>query len=155
MQTRTVLSAVIASCLLGTTVRAEKADMSPAQLLKTSTHVVVSEVRAIYSRKQTVGEWEYTNYVAEIRVDKIEKGGGLKEGDLAYVRYWTRLWTGKGLAPASTSGHRGLPSPGEVVRLYLSRNAYDGFTRDNSDGGYNVVGANGFEGIESDSQETR
>jgi hypothetical protein len=47
--------------------------------------------------------------------------------------------------PPSTSGHRGLPEEGDRVRVYLARNAYDGFTDQNEDGGYNVIGANGFE----------
>jgi hypothetical protein len=29
--------------------------------------------------------------------------------------------------------------------VYLARNAYDGYTFDNKDGGFNVIGANGFE----------
>jgi hypothetical protein len=29
--------------------------------------------------------------------------------------------------------------------VYLARNAHDGFDPDNKDGGFNVIGANGFE----------
>jgi hypothetical protein len=31
------------------------------------------------------------------------------------------------------------------VRIYLARNAYDGYTYENKDGGFNVLGVNGFE----------
>ena len=31
------------------------------------------------------------------------------------------------------------------VLANLARNAYDGFTQDNTDGGFNVIGPNGFE----------
>jgi len=34
------------------------------------------------------------------------------------------------------------------VLIYLAKNAYDGFTRDNHDGGFNVIGANGFCAVE-------
>jgi hypothetical protein len=47
--------------------------------------------------------------------------------------------------PPGTNGHRGCPSEGATLRIYLARNAYDGFSDDNKDGGFNVIGANGFE----------
>jgi hypothetical protein len=37
-----------------------------------------------------------------------------------------------------------LPQPKERFRIYLARNAYNGFGHTN-DGGYDVIGANGFE----------
>ena len=47
--------------------------------------------------------------------------------------------------PPSSPGHMGTPVEGDTVRVYLARNAYDGFTMDNTDGGFNVIGGNGFE----------
>ena len=76
-----------------------------------------------------------------------EKGEGPAKGGLVYARYWTREWTGKGPMPPGTSGHKGCPSEGKTLRIYLARNAYDGFSDGNKDGGYNVIGANGFEAI--------
>ena len=84
-------------------------------------------------------------HCAEIRISKVEKGKDVTAGGLAYVRYWTRQWTGPGDMPPSTNGHRGLPKAGEILRIYLARNAYDGFSNENNDGGFNVIGANGFE----------
>ena len=139
------LFAVIASVALATPLRAEKINMSPEQLRETSTHVITGQVTTVYDRIETTGDWKYTKYVAEIRVEECEKGDGIKKGDLVYARYWRRAWIGKGPVPTSTSGHRGLPSDGEPIRVYLSRNGYDGFSLDNKDGGYNVIGANGFE----------
>jgi hypothetical protein len=124
---------------------AEKVDLSPEQLRKTATHVVVGEVVAVFERTDTDGSWKRTRHVAEVRVTECEKGEGLKAGDLVYVRYWRRAWKGWGAPPPSTSGHRGLPAEGERLRVYLARNAYDGFGEDNRDGGFNVIGANGFE----------
>lgn len=112
---------------------------------KKATHVIVGKVVGVFERSETVGDWKYTRYVAEIRVDESEKGDGVDKGSLVYARYWRRRWIGQGRVPLSTSGHRGLPGEGETPRIYLARNAYDGFSRDNMDGGFNVIGANGFE----------
>jgi len=133
--------------------KAEKIDLSPAQLLKTATHVIDGQVLAVYERTETHGDWRYTKCLAEVRVDTCDKGEGLKKGDLIYVRYWQREWIGKGDVPPSTIGHRGLPKDHETMRIYLARNAYDGFSNDNNDGGFNVIGANGFEKLKPDSKK--
>ena len=122
---------------------AEKVDMPPAGLKKTATHIVVGKVQAVYSRQVREGKWQYTRYVAEVKVKTVEKGEGI--GGLVYARYWRREWRGGSTTPPSTAGHRGLPKEGETLRIYMAKNAYDGFTKDNNDGGFNVIGANGFE----------
>ena len=147
------LFAVVTSFVLASPLRAEKVSMSPEELLKTATHVITGQVTAIYQRTETAGDWKYTKYVAEIRIDKCEKGEGVKKGDLVYARYWQRAWIGKGQLPPSTTGHRGLPSDGESIRVYLARNAYDGFSFDNKDGGFNVIGANGIEKLKPGSSK--
>jgi hypothetical protein len=124
---------------------AEKANMTPQMLRETATHVVVGEVRSIYARKSSEGDWRYVRYVAEVRVQTVEKGTGMEPGGLVYARYWTREWARGNTMPTDTAGHRGLPSEGQVRRIYLARNAYDGFGTENKDGGFNVIGANGFE----------
>jgi hypothetical protein len=147
------LFAVVTSAALVTPLRAEKVNMSPEELRKTATHVITGQVTAVYERTETTGDWKYTKYVAEIRVEECEKGDGVKKGDLVYARYWRRSWVGKGRVPPSTAGHRGLPSDGESLRVYLARNAYDGFSFDNKDGGFNVIGANGFEKLKPGSKK--
>ncbi len=144
MYCRRFLLAMFTSLTLANFTWAEKAPLTPAQLGKTATHVITGHVTDIYDRTETVGNWKYTRYVAEIRVVGCEKGKGVQKGDLVYARYWRRSWIGAGRVPPSTAGHRGLPSDGDTLRVYLARNAYDGFTRDNKDGGFNVIGANGF-----------
>lgn len=124
---------------------AEKPDMSPQALRDGSTHIVVGEVKAVYSRKTSEGDWRYTRHVAEVKVQKVEKGAGVDVGSVVYVRYWLRIWASARPMPPSTGGHRDLPVEGQVLRIYLAKNAYDGFTDDNKDGGFNVIGANGFE----------
>jgi hypothetical protein len=128
-------------------VRAEKVDLPPAGLRKVSTHIVVGKVLGIYERQRRAGKWMVTHYLAEVKVSAVEKGDA-KAGELVYVRYWHRRWLARNAPPPSTNGHRGLPKEGETLRIYLARNAYDGFTHDNKDGGFNVIGANGFERID-------
>ena len=125
-------------------IRAEKVDMSAEDLRKTATHIVTGQVVAIYERTESDGDWKYTRYVAEVRVTECEKGDGVKKGDLVYIRYWRRGWQGKPNPPPDTAGHRDLPGDGATIRAYLARNAYDGFG-ETKDGGFNVIGANGFE----------
>jgi hypothetical protein len=140
------------AALLAGALRAEKVDLSPEELRQTATHVVVGKVKAIYERTESSSLWRTTFYVAELEVANGEKGEGIKPGDLIYVRYWHRRWIGKGPPEPNTSGHRGLPTANETLRVYLARKAYDGFTRDNQDGGFNVIGANGFEPLKNTSK---
>ncbi len=145
---RAIFISMIAFFMPAGATLAEKANMAASDLSKTATHLIVGKVAAVYERTETTGDWKYTKYVAEIRVSNCEKGEGLKKGDLVYARYWNRAWQGRGPMPPSTSGHRGLPAAGDTVRVYLARNAYDGFDHDNKDGGFNVIGANGFEKLQ-------
>lgn len=138
-------AALLAAALLP--LAAEKVDLPPGKLRETATHVVQGQVKATYTRKVEDGRWRTTHHVAEVAIAEVEKGDGLAKGGLVYARYWTREWIGAGSVPPSTNGHRGCPSEGQTLRIYLARNAYDGFTDKNHDGGYNVIGANGFEAL--------
>ena len=142
------LLTVAVVCTLARPVRAEKVDMSAEELRKTATHIVTGQVVAIYQRTESDGDWKYTKYVAEVRVAECEKGDGLKKGDLVYIRYWRRGWQGKDDPKPDTTGHRDLPGDGATIRAYLARNAYDGFG-ETKDGGFNVIGANGFEKVKA------
>lgn len=123
---------------------AEKVDMSPDELRETATHVVKGQVVAIYERKFNTDDWAYTQFLAEVKVAEPEKGKDLKQDELVYIRYWHRDWIANRDPEPNTNGHRGLPAEGDLIRVYLSRNAYDGFGT-TKDGGFNVIGANGFE----------
>lgn len=131
---------------------AEKVDMSPEELRETATHIVVGKAEQIFARTEKAGNYEYTRYVAEVRIAKVEKGDGLKPGELMYVRYWRKRWLGPGNPLPDTSGHRGEPGAGQTLRIYAAKNAYDGFGT-TKDGGYNVIGANGFEALKSGTQK--
>jgi hypothetical protein len=125
-------------------VHAEKVDLPLKRLRETATHIIVGTVVQVYERKESDKEWDTTHYLAEIRTKDVEKGDGIKKGDLLYVRYWRRAPVAGRPPQFTTAGHRGLPNRDESLRIYMARNAYDGFGT-TSDGGFNVIGANGFE----------
>ena len=140
-------SLVLVSLLVLPSAKGAKANSSKKQLEQVATHIVVRKVQAIYSRTEREGRYEYDRKVAEVKVDKVEKGK--VDGALVYVRYWSREWKGIGLPPPGGGSYWPQPKKGQVCRFYLARNAYDGWSKDeNQDGGYNVVYVNGVQPIE-------
>lgn len=144
--------AALAFAAVACAARAEKVPLSPEELRNTATHIVVGKAEQIFSRTEKAGSYEYTRYVAEVRINKVEKGDGLKPGELMYVRYWHKRWLGPSNPPPDTAGHRGEPTAGRTLRIYAAKNAYDGFGT-TKDGGFNVTGANGFEALITDTQK--
>ena len=143
-----MLPAVLASLGICATANAEKALMSSAETEAIATHMIVGKVNAIYSRLDRKGNYEYTRHVAEVKVDEVEKGKGVGRNDLVYVRYFSIKWIGKGQMPPGPGSHWPQPKRNETLRFFLAKNAYDGFTRANNDGGYNVIYVNGCERLE-------
>ncbi len=129
---------------------ASKAPFSKEQLEEIATHVVMGKVQAIYSYKEREGipvlsGYEYDRKVAEVKIEKIEKGK-ISES-LIYVRYWHRMWKGLGLPPPGGQSYENQPKKGQFCRFYLAKNAYDGWSKGSQDGGYNVVYVNGIQPI--------
>lgn len=129
-----------------------KAPSSKLELETIATHIVVGKVQAVYSYKeqeriQLVSGYEYDHKVAEVKIEKMEKGK-ISES-LVYVRYWSRTWKGEGLPPPGGQSYENRPKKDQTCRFYLARNAYDGWSREgNRDGGYNVVYVNGIQPID-------
>ncbi|MDJ0521635.1 MAG: hypothetical protein QNJ90_06110 [Planctomycetota bacterium] len=140
-----VVSGLIATLLLALTPAvAEKPLSSPAQLREQATHIVLGTVERVHPRVRRHGDWEHVEYLAEVTVAAVEKGEDLPLDRPLYVRYWTKAWKGKGAPTATGSGgHAPLPKEGTAARLYLARNAYDGFGTERHDGGYHILGVNG------------
>jgi hypothetical protein len=86
-----------------------------------STHIVVGKLRMVYRSLEMRGDFQYVHGIAEIAVDKVEKGAGPKAGEVAYVRFWNEIWTGKGPVPPHSEGHH-VPRQGAVVRVFVKRN---------------------------------
>jgi hypothetical protein len=153
MKNRNSGSIVVLLCLLTFSFGwGAKAPSSKDQLEKIATHVVVGKVQAIYSYKEREGipvlsGYEYDRKVAEVKIDKVEKGK--MSESLIYVRYWSRKWKGLGLPPPGGQSYENQPKKGQACRFYLAKNAYDGWSKDgNQDGGYNVVYVNGVQPLE-------
>ena len=148
MKTKLLAGLAILVGVVLASVRAEKVAMTAAEMKTMATHIVTGTVQGTYQNTTVSGDYKRTHYVAEVRIKEIEKGDGLKREGLVYVRYWQQEWVGKGDPPPNTNGHRGVPAQGETLRIYLAQNAYDGFGT-SKDGGYNVLGADGFEKLKS------
>jgi hypothetical protein len=74
----------------------------------------------------------------------VEKGAGLKAGDVVQVRYLSRAWRGSGPQLPGDLGHSPRPKQDDSVRVYLVNQGYNGggYT---TDGRYDVYYNNGFE----------
>lgn len=139
---RLALAALMLGCCT-LSLKAEIAPKTPEEMHKMATHVVTGKVKGIYAATSRQGDYQRTHYVAELAVDKIEKGEGLAEKQLIYVRYWQQRWVGRGMQPPGTNGHFDVPAAGDAVRVYLVNKGYDG-GGEVGDGGFNVVFADGF-----------
>lgn len=146
------LIAVTIAVMIGSSLLAEVPNRSPERLTESATNIVTGKVLRIYSRQEREAGTSRTRYVAEVRIETVEKGEGLTPDTLIYARYLTQVLP-KG--SVGTTGHRGLPNEGERVRVYLARNTSDGFDRDNNDGGFNVIFPNGFERLAAKSDHAQ
>jgi hypothetical protein len=113
-------AAFVATTTLATGVLAERAPEDRRQ----ATHVVVGKVEGVYVRKAA----GTLHYVVEIAIEKIEKGDGLKVGEMVYVRcyQWDPDWLkGKRLSEEEQkqlafrgAAYDSIPKEGERVKLY-------------------------------------
>lgn len=130
----------ITTCLLVAGVcLGEKADF-PGEAEEKATHILTGTVAAIYSKITRTEANETVYYVAEVRVENVEKGEGIRPGQLAYVRYWHHLkWLEKGPIAPGPSGHANIPKEGDKRRMCLVRGA---------DGSLDVYYVSGFKNPE-------
>jgi len=78
--TTLLLSLCTLSMLARSEAMAEKRPLSRKEPEDTATHIVVGKVQAVYSRKEREGHYEYTRFLAEVSIDKREKGEGRRAG---------------------------------------------------------------------------
>ena len=108
--------------------------MDPAKLQALASHIFNGKLLRVYSTVVQSADWETTYSVAEVQVARALKGA--YAGQLVYVRFWRKRFTGKGVAPDGAYGHRNIPALGSTLRVYVK-------TAD--DGGFDVINPNGFE----------
>jgi hypothetical protein len=111
---------------------AAKAPSSKQQLETIATHIVVGKVQAVYSYKKREGiplvrGYEYDHKIAEVKIDKVEKGK-ISES-LVYVRYWSRTWKGIGLPPPGGQSFSPQPETGQLCCFILQKTPTTGCRR--------------------------
>ena len=146
MKSYKLITIVALGCLIVFSTHAELAAIvfgqPKATLEKVATHIVLGKVQAIYSRKERKKidgySYDFTYYVAEVKVDKYEKGKG--PSDLIYLRYFDVRYIRTGI-PSKPQGRMGRPPVRKEHRFYVAHNKLDGFhpKAENNNGGHNVV----------------
>jgi hypothetical protein len=88
----------------------------PMEKRDAATHVLTGEVIAVYQRD--MGPICF-DYVVALRVSKVHKGDGIKEGEVVYASCFKR----KKLIdpPPSAAGHLLIPQEKQVIQVYLKR----------------------------------
>ncbi len=122
MHFRSLASILLFSLLAMTAARAVKVDW-PGRAESESTHIVVGTVTAIYSKITRDESYETTHCLAEVRIESVEKGDGLKADEIVCVRYIGSMrWIGKEGLPME-GPHRNVPKEGEKLKICLVQNA--------------------------------
>ena len=85
---------------------------------KDASHVVVGTVSDVF---KSVGE-KYTGYVVLLKLESIEKGEGLKAGELLYTYCYQRNpIKGDGPVEPGSIGHSSVPKKGQQIKVYVNR----------------------------------
>ncbi len=87
MKTSAFIATLLGAMFATTSVFAAKMLTPAPQLAKAATHIIVGKVRSISFTTHLEAQRAITKYVAEIAIDRVGKGDGLKAGDLVPVRY--------------------------------------------------------------------
>lgn len=114
---------------------AELVDQSKEKLQASASHILLGTVERTYERKEQRDGFEYTYMVAEISVERVEKGADVVANDRVFVRYWRKEWLGNGNPPTDHFGHRGIPTNKETAEIYV---------RGDRKTGFDVLSPNGF-----------
>ena len=116
-----------------------------------ATHIVVGTIIDGYEQRiEPGGGFIIQNRIAIIRIKEIEKGEGLKNGDLVYAHYGTVSIPAGATSNPSDPGYQGriIPRVGMTLRVYLIRKPYtsNGNQRfGNLEGAFTVAERNGFQ----------
>jgi hypothetical protein len=106
-----VLTLALAGLLSVGPVKADR----PVQKRSRADYVLTGLVTAVYSH-DTKG---YRQFIVEVRVEKVQKGAGLKKGDLFRAFCYQRKEGVNGLE-FDTAGHKTVPTEGQRVTIYVN-----------------------------------
>jgi hypothetical protein len=130
-----IASSLVALLLIANVACGEIPKLSREELLSDASAAFTGKVVETYERVRKSETYEETSGVAEIAVERIEKGSDIAVGDRAFVRYWHKRWIGQGPSPPDHYGHWNIPSQGDVVSI---------FVRGDRKKGFDVLSPNGF-----------
>ena len=131
----TATVALAVALVVVTSASAEIPNQSKHDLHADATHALVGTVQRTYERKEQQGNFEYTYCVAEVAVERVDKGTDVAARDRVFVRYWRKKWTGEGRGLPDHYGHRNIPGSGDAVEVYVKGDRKTGF---------DVLSPNGF-----------
>ena len=138
------LPCILAAVLTASPQVGEKRNSTPDELYDLATHVVLGEVSQLSVSRSLKVPWEVRSYTALVEIERVEKAPLDFEAGELEVRYWDRTWHGTASTPPATTGHSPLPSLGASVRVYCTNEGDNGFDT-TIDGGFDVLGRNGWE----------
>ncbi len=89
-----------------------------------ATHVVTGKVGTLYFEKELRAESRLLGIIVTVWIHSVEKGGGLKKGDLIHVLFYKRnpsyhVPPGSLPTPGESLGHLYVPKEGELITLFL------------------------------------
>lgn len=88
----------------------------PVEKREQADYAISGAVTAVYSRETT----GYREYVIDIRVEQVEKGAGIKQGN-TFRAYCYQRKEGKGGLEFDTAGHNTVPKEGQRVKAFVNR----------------------------------
>ncbi len=128
-------SSLVALLLIANVACGEIPKLSREELLSDASAAFTGKVVETYERVRKSETYEETSGVAEIAVERVEKGSDIAVGDRVFVRYWHKRWIGQGPPPPDHYGHWDIPTQGDVATIYV---------RGDRKTGFDVLSPNGF-----------
>jgi hypothetical protein len=114
---------------------AEIPNQSKEELKASASHALIGTIQRTYERAEKRGDFEYTYGVAEVAVERVDKGDDIGPNDRVFVRYWHKRWMREGNPPPDHYGHRNVPEKTDSAEIYVKGNRSTGF---------DVLSPNGF-----------
>lgn len=127
--------ALAASLIVMNYVNAEIPKKSKERLQASASHALTGTVERIYEQKEERAGFEYTYGVAEVAVDRVDKGTDIVANDRVFVRYWRKKWIDNGNPPTGHYGHWDIPAKNDSAEIYVKGDRKTGF---------DVLSPNGF-----------
>lgn len=89
--------------------------MRPIEKRENTDYIISGMVTSVYTRETT----GYRDYIVEIKVELVEKGAGIRQGD-SFRTFCYQRKEGKGGLEFDTPGHNIVPREGQRVRAFIN-----------------------------------